>query len=361
MISISLCMIVKDEEATLERCLLSVINLVDECIIVDTGSSDSTKEIAYRYTDKVYDFPWVDDFSAARNYSFQQATMEYILWLDADDMILPEDNVKFQELKETMTANVNAIRMRYHTAYDEYGNVVFSYYRERLVRRASYPIWREPVHEYIEVLGSVVNVDIAVSHGKLAKKAISTRNLAIYKGLIQKGENLSPRGQFYYGRELYDHGEYEEAMLQLTEFLKQERGFKEDRITACRVLSNIYVKQGKEKDGIKILLESFLEDLPRGETCCDIGFLYMNQGEYERAAFWFDLSLHLEIPKNCIGFISKDYWRYLPAIQCAVCYDKLGEKKRAEEYNNLALQYKPNAVEALNNKTYFMNIKNRSV
>ena len=70
MITISLCMIVKNEEAVLARCLDSLRGLMDEIIIVDTGSTDNTKEIALKYTDKVYDFSWGDDFAAARNFSF---------------------------------------------------------------------------------------------------------------------------------------------------------------------------------------------------------------------------------------------------------------------------------------------------
>ena len=75
MISISLCMIVRDEEQVLARCLDSVREAVDEIVIVDTGSLDRTKEIAWKYTDQVFDFVWRDDFSAARNYAFSRASM----------------------------------------------------------------------------------------------------------------------------------------------------------------------------------------------------------------------------------------------------------------------------------------------
>ena len=70
MVTFSLCMIVKNEERVLERCLNSIADLMDEIIIVDTGSTDRTKEIASNYTDKIYDFEWVNDFSKARNFSF---------------------------------------------------------------------------------------------------------------------------------------------------------------------------------------------------------------------------------------------------------------------------------------------------
>ena len=88
-------MIVKNEEKFLQRCLDSVD--VDEIIVVDTGSTDKTKEIARNYTGKVYDFKWVDDFSKARNFSISKATKEWILVLDADEVI---DNMK--KIKEVI-------------------------------------------------------------------------------------------------------------------------------------------------------------------------------------------------------------------------------------------------------------------
>ncbi|MDE5995713.1 MAG: glycosyltransferase family 2 protein, partial [Eubacterium sp.] len=91
MATISLCMIVKNEEKVLARCLESIKNAVDEIIIADTGSTDNTKEIAKKYTDKIYDFEWVDDFSKARNFSFSKASKDYIMWLDADDIISKEN------------------------------------------------------------------------------------------------------------------------------------------------------------------------------------------------------------------------------------------------------------------------------
>ena len=100
MITISLCLIVKNEEKTLERCLRSVDGIPDEIVIVDSGSEDTTKAIAGRFTSRIFDFEWVDNFSAARNYSFAQATMDYILWLDADDVLLQQDRNKLLELKK---------------------------------------------------------------------------------------------------------------------------------------------------------------------------------------------------------------------------------------------------------------------
>ena len=84
---LSLCMIVKNEEKFLAGCLESVKNIVDEIIIVDTGSTDKTIEIANSYNAKVYHFEWKNDFSLARNESIKHATGDWILILDADERL----------------------------------------------------------------------------------------------------------------------------------------------------------------------------------------------------------------------------------------------------------------------------------
>lgn len=92
MATVSLCMIVRNEEKVLARCLDSVRGIADEICITDTGSTDKTREIAAQYG-TVQVFPWCNDFSAARNFSFAQARMDYTLWLDADDVLLPSDRL----------------------------------------------------------------------------------------------------------------------------------------------------------------------------------------------------------------------------------------------------------------------------
>lgn len=133
--AISLSMIVKNEENTLERCLQSVRDIVDEIIIVDTGSTDRTKEVAGKWTPHVFDFTWIHDFSAARNFSFTKATMDYIFWLDADDVLLPEENQKLFRLKQFLSPAVDAVSMQYHCDFDDRGNVTLNVRRTRLVKR----------------------------------------------------------------------------------------------------------------------------------------------------------------------------------------------------------------------------------
>ena len=163
-ITISLCMIVRNEENVIARCLDSVRDIVDEIIIVDTGSTDRTKEIVTHYTDKIYDFVWIDDFAAARNYAFTLGTKEYLLWLDADDVILDEDRKKFIELKRNLDPSVDVVNMRYLLTFDAAGNPTFSLRRNRLVKRTKEYGWKGAVHEYLEVGGKIINSDIGIAH-----------------------------------------------------------------------------------------------------------------------------------------------------------------------------------------------------
>ena len=129
--TISLCMIVKNEETHLARCLDSAAELVDEIIIVDTGSTDRTVEIASEYTSNVYSYPWKDDFSDARNYSFSKASKDYCMWIDADDILEETEKDKFLRLKQTLPPEADIVMMKYNISFDEAGNPSFSYFRER--------------------------------------------------------------------------------------------------------------------------------------------------------------------------------------------------------------------------------------
>lgn len=111
----SLCMIVKNESAVLANCLDSLKDIMDEIIIVDTGSTDNTKEIAEQYTPYVYDFEWKDDFAAARNFAFSKASGDYIYSADADEVLDRENQNKLKNLKRAMMPEVEIVQMVYVT------------------------------------------------------------------------------------------------------------------------------------------------------------------------------------------------------------------------------------------------------
>ena len=146
MITISLCMIVKNEENVLERCIRPLIPLMDEIIIVDTGSSDRTREIALQFTDKVYDFAWTGNFSDARNFSFSKATMDYIYCADADEYMDPENVRKFEFLKRGLLPEIEIVQMYYTNQLSH--NTVYNYDKElraKLYKRVRTFKWINPI------------------------------------------------------------------------------------------------------------------------------------------------------------------------------------------------------------------------
>jgi FkbM family methyltransferase len=101
-IHLSACLIVKNEETNLAPCLESILGVADELIVVDTGSTDRTKEIARQYGARVFEFPWVDSFAAARNESLRRATGDWIFWMDADDRLSADNRERLRQLVDRL-------------------------------------------------------------------------------------------------------------------------------------------------------------------------------------------------------------------------------------------------------------------
>ncbi len=359
MSTISLCMIVKNEEAVLARCLESAREAVDEIVVVDTGSSDKTQAIARQFTDRVYTFPWIDDFAAARNFAFSKGSMDFLMWLDADDVLPPDSAAALRRLKETLDDGTDMVLMPYQVAFDGQGNPTLSYYRERLMRRQAGFRWTGAVHEVIPPAGRLRYEPIPVLHQKL-KPGEPGRNLRIFEKMRAEGTVFDSRQQFYYARELADNGRDEEAAAELKRFLADENGWVENQIEACRVLSGCLQRLGKEEEAFEALLASFRFDAPRAEICCDLGSVYMRQKDYARAAGWYGIARRLTPSPERGGFCLLDCYGYIPCIQLCVCLDRLGRTAEAEAMNEEAARYKPNDASVLYNRRYFASRKKTS-
>ncbi len=325
--TVSLCMIVRDEEDVLGRCLDSVKDLVDEIIIVDTGSHDRTKEIARQYTEKIFDFPWIDDFSAARNFSFDKASCAYCMWLDADDILLQEDRERFKELKEELAPEVKVVMMPYHVGFDETGQLTFSYYRERLVKNYRGMRWKGPVHEVIETRGHRVYADCAVTHWKL------------------------------HPSELYYHQEYAQALAVFESFLSQGQGWVENQIDACRHCARCLYGLCRAEEALLAFFRSFSYDVPRAEICCDIGQHFLDREQWRQAAYWYRQALRCERQDDKGGFVLPDAYGYEPYLGLCLCSSRLGNEQEAEAYNELAAACKPDSPAIAYNRAYFASLK----
>lgn len=352
--TISLCMIVKNEENTLARCLNSCKKLFDEIIIVDTGSLDKTKQIAKQYTNKIFDFKWQDDFSLARNYAFSKATSQYIMWLDADDVVPKSSLKKLLELKKELKADV--YMLKYNIAFLN-NKPTFSYFRERIVKNCKFAFWQGVVHECITPFGKIERLNISINHKKI-KYEKNNRNINIYRQLFKK-RPLYPREQYYYGRELYDHKKYKKCISVLKSFVLSGKGWSENMYDAIYIISECYRILNQKEKQLFWLFKSFELTKPRANIVCKIADYFLNTKNYQIAIFWYNFATKCEDVTFKGGFIEPMYYNYYPYLQMCYSYFCLGNLKLSERYNNLAKKYYK-SEQVLNNENYFNKIKNNN-
>jgi len=338
--TISLCMIVKNEEVNIEKCLKCTNKIADEIIIVDTGSTDNTKLVAKKYTDKIFDYEWADNFAAARNYSFSKATMEYIMWLDADDIISDVDIEKIIKLKNNLDHNMDAVLMKYVLGADEYGHATHCFYRERILKRSKNYQWLGLVHEFVKVEGNLFQTDICIIHSSSKKQ--SDRNLKILEKIIKSDKNISSRELYYYAKELHNNGKYEEALEYYLKFLDSESPANMYIVDVCMDVANYYMSKSEPNKALKILIRSMEFGIMKPEILCYIGNLYKEIGDYKKAISWYELIFKIIIPKFDLEIHSYELGGFIPCIDLCYCYFQLGEYKEAIKYNELAAKYKPN-------------------
>lgn len=293
MIEISLCMIVKNEEKVLERCLKSIADLMDEIIIVDTGSTDRTKEIAKKYTDKIYDFEWIDDFSAARNFSFSKATKDYIYAADADEVLDEENREKFLGMKQVLLPEIDIVQMKYcnqlaqGTAYN-----FDEEYRPKLYKRLREFTWIEPVHEMVRLDPVVYDSDISIQH--LPETLHSGRDFKVFQKHIRNGMHLSKRLHHMYAMELYISGSDEDVLEAEAYFAAStsdpSRSMDEVKEAAC-----IVTRAARLRDDSHTILKMCLKDLlseGSSEMCYELGEYFFAKKDYEEAAMWYYNAMH---------------------------------------------------------------------
>jgi len=350
MVTISLCMIVKNEEDTLERCLQSVGDVMDEIIIVDTGSTDRTKEVANKWTQQIFDFEWIHDFAAARNLSFAKATMDYILWLDADDVLLSGDRQKLAHLKQSLTPEVDAVSMQYHCDFDDAGNVTLNVRRTRMVKRSKNYQWEGVVHEDLPIIdGIFYDSDIVVTHQKNHTTSDPDRNLKIYENLLLTGKKFTLGDTLHYAMELHQHRSYQKATELYLKLMDMENVTTEDRIYACSKLADCYYHLGDREKERAYIFKSFEYDMPRPEFCCRLAYFFLEKNQFLQAAFWYKVAIESPQPNNRWTIQNHASRTWLPHMQLGLCYYQMGEYELSYYHNKIALSYRPGDLNIMNN------------
>ncbi|MBD5106185.1 MAG: glycosyltransferase family 2 protein [Lachnospiraceae bacterium] len=328
MITISLCMIVKNEEKVLERCLTSIADLMDEIIIVDTGSTDRTKEIAKGFTDKVYDFTWTGSFSDARNFSFSKATMEYIYCADADEVLEEENRNRFRLLKQSLLPEIDIVQMLYCNQLSY--NTIYNYdreYRPKLYKRLRTFTWEGAIHEAVRLEPVIYDSDVEILHMPLGEH--TSRDLKAFEAMAKNGVRFDKRLHNIYAKELFISGSEEDFIRALPAFLNTlaDTTRTEDEIMeACCVVAKAYRLQHDTESFFKYALKNVAGNVC-SEICYELGKHYESLSDYEEAVIWYYNAAYET--KSILNIrLSGD----LPLLAIAGCYEKLGLMEEAEAY-----------------------------
>lgn len=337
MVTFSLCMIVKNEEKVLARCLDSIAPIMDEIIIVDTGSTDNTKSIAAKYTDKIYDFEWIDDFAAARNFSFSKATCDYIYVADADEYVSPENLERLHNLKQYILPEIDIVQMHYITKAEF--NTVQNFsdeLRPKLFKRLREFLWIDPIHETVRLTPIVFDSDICIEH--LPESFHHKRDFEIFYKAYKREGDLSDRIGKMWATELLKCGDISD-FSNSTEYFEGIYYNKLDSSIfneATCVLARFYRMSKDYSKFFSIVLKHIVATNVSdtcSEICFELGEYYKNADMIDDAAMWYYNCIHETQPILDITVCKN------ACLALADCYELSGLYSEAAEYREKASEY----------------------
>jgi glycosyltransferase involved in cell wall biosynthesis/SAM-dependent methyltransferase len=371
---ISVCIIVKNEPL-LENCVKSIRDYVKEIVIVDTGSTDNTIVVANSLADifEIYtdcnnlETGLIEDFSKARQRSFELASQPWVMWVDADDVIVGSENLLKLISNVNTTDTAVSFMFPYEYSYNELDQCTCVHYRERLVSNKNKFHWINPVHEVLVANENVqctyiTDDSIIYKHKRqYSNKPIEPgRNLRILRNYIAKIGDSDARQLYYLGLECYNNNLIEEAIQNLTKYVEVS-GWDDERAMACLKLVDIFQVICKYNEGLKWAFKTIEIKETWGEgyfALAKMFYFLAGQGgvsemrNWERCIHFSRIGLSLPITKTLL-FVNPlereyDIHRYLN-----IALSKLGDVKGALSSVNIGLQSKPNDQSLLINKKIY--------
>jgi glycosyltransferase involved in cell wall biosynthesis len=341
---ISAALIVKNEERCLSRCLETVKGSVDEIVIVDTGSTDSTKEIAGQYTDKLYDYEWRNDFASARQYSFEKTTGDWVFWLDADDLLRNAAGIR--PLVERAGADVAGFYWRYITARDQWGNPTCQFWRERCVRNDDNFCWKGRIHEVMVpqrqcrlIKAEEIFVEHAPDVSRVPEKR--RRNLTILEEERRSETDCSPRTLFYLASEHHNAGNLRKALRLYKEYLRKgtwddERYFAQTRIAA------LYRSLEQYDDAITADMLSLRICPHWPDAYFGLAETYYYLGDWHKVVHWTEVGRAMPEPETT-HIVSPMRYRFDWIIYYTNALYRIGEVSESLKWTRHALELCPGA------------------
>jgi glycosyltransferase involved in cell wall biosynthesis len=380
-VSISACLIVKNNANILADCLESFCKHVDEIVIVDSNSTDKTKEVAYRYTDKVYDFNdpeayltddqalydklkikgkptnqrFLADYSKARNFSFSKATSDYIMWLDSDDIVKnPED---IRNLVRFMTRDrVKAVRVNYDYSFDKYGKPISSFFRERIVKNTPEVKWIYPGHEVLDCSGVVgeyptfLNIEHRNHSGGNVARKIEHKAFKILKNYVLDSDLVDARIYFYLGREATGVS-VDESITAFESYLKV--GWWDEEMALARAsIGCIFEDLGDYNKAWNYYAGALMTFDRSPDGYLGLARVAYYKQMWDKCIHFTTLGLNTPF-KGALWTASYSYGRENPYVFSNVAYSKLGKNKEALDHCLKGIEVDPDNKSLIYNKAFY--------
>lgn len=339
---ISLCMIVKNEEDSLADCLTPIVPHVNEIIIIDTGSTDKTKEIACQFTDQIYDFVWCNDFSQARNFSLSKAANDWVLVLDADEIITEFDRNVPERLTKSDNATVGRIK-RINSLENQWGSTQNTERISRLFNKRRFH-YEGIIHEQLVRKNSgkpykTMPVDITVNHIGYAKEVVNKKaKLERNISLLQQAIAAAPRDPYLHyqlGKSYYMAKEYRQAHDSFQTALSFPLNFAYEYVQDL-IESYGYTLINTEQYQQALQIEQYSAHYQNSpDFNFLLGLVYMNNALFSKAVECF---------LRCTGMKDgkmQGVNSYLASYNIGVIYEILGYTKEAAAYYEQCGAYQP--------------------
>jgi glycosyltransferase involved in cell wall biosynthesis len=335
---IGLVMIVRNEQANLANCLASVKDHVQEIIIVDTGSTDRTMDIARQYTDKIFEYSWNNDFSAARNYAISKSTSPWILILDADETM--ECKIGDFEALFKQYPQANLFYLPMHQAAPDIDTWdIFPVLR--LFRRTPECNYQGVVHEHLTIPASkIIETATApvIKHHSHSTKTCHTkhgRNLALLHPLVVSNPE-DPIWQYFLGLELFGLGRAQKALPHFQNALRMDDSQVILRTASLRYLTRCLSILDKNVELIGICIKEAKRYSNYSDIYYEGGLFFESKSEWPLAIKWFNKAINNGIPPagfyHTVGTES-----FLSLYHLGYCHERQGQFQKAEEYYTQAL------------------------
>ncbi len=350
--TITLAMIVKNEAGNLRNCLKSACGQVDEIVIVDTGSTDATPEIAREYTDRIYHFPWNEDFSAARNFAIEKARGEWILCLDADEELIPGTGSLKELVARDSGTEVYLLPLNNSTA-DTAGRYN-RFHVLRLFKNNGRYRFQGKIHEQVTVpeSGTVAVAEGPVINHRMLSPRERNRKRSRNLVLLKKAYSEDPQNhflQYYLGIEWFMLGKADKA---LPFFRQAYRGLTDRNLLfkgpALRYLLICLKELGRLDEAICLCLEADRNYPEYTDIYYLGGILFEEKKEYLLAVKWFNRALKCGTPPPLYSHMN-GAGSFLACYHLGYCYEMLGRPEAAMNYYEQALEVNPEYIYPLYN------------